>query len=94
MLGGGPDMLGGGPVMPPGGGTPGGGPTIIFCQSTGPSDHNLCNRLLWRMPYLCTVKFQITCQFISIVKAFVTDLRSNSGLKEPIWKILPNFSKI
>ena len=41
-----------------------------------------------------TVKFQITCQFISIVKAFVTELRSNSGLKEPIWKILPNFSKI
>ena len=38
-----------------------------------------------------TVKFQITCQFISIVKTFVTDLRSNSGLEEPIWKILPNF---
>ena len=43
---------------------------------------------------LFTVKFQITCQFISTVKAFMTNLRSNSGLKEPIWKILPYFSKI
>ena len=85
MLGGGPDMLGGGPVMPPGGGTPGGGPTIIFCQSTGAfRPQSLQPPLVENALY--TVKFQITCQFISTVNAFVTDLRSNSGLKEPIWK--------
>ena len=91
MLGGGPDMLGGGPVMPPGGGTPGGGPTIIFCQSTDWAfrPQSLQPPLVENAFF--AVKFQITCQFISIVKPFVTDLRSNSGLEEPIWKILPNF---
>ena len=91
MLGGGPDMLGGGPVMPPGGGTPGGGPTIIICQELQTTIFATasCGECL-----VFSVKFQITCQFISTVKALMTDLRSNSGLKEPIWKILPYFSKI